>query len=137
MEIIKQLLRYNTVMKKVNAINEHKTGNGRMRRWFFVLHVSLLRLIWESCVLWAVFLEDLQNWKAPESSTIEDKGLHSPASVRDILASPKKMFFYSGGDQMLVWAAQRGGGVFVLGDIQTSAGHSPEEPDLSLKATLA
>lgn len=34
MEIIKQLLRYNTVMKKANAINERRTGNGRMKRWF-------------------------------------------------------------------------------------------------------
>jgi len=49
----------------------------------------------------------------------------------------RKSFFYSGDDQTLVQADQRAGGMSVLGDTQISTGHSPEEPALPLKATLA
>lgn len=108
----------------------------------FVLYVSLLRLLWEVGILWAVFLEDLQNWKAPEWRMRKGqgfKGLHPPVSAKDVLASPKKKKkFFTVGDQTLVQAAQRGGGLLsVFVDIQSSAGQSPEKSALPLKATLA
>ena len=50
--------------------------------------------------------------------------------IQEIPFKNKKKLFYCGVDWRLEWAAQRGWGISILGDIQNLTGHSLEQPAL-------
>ena len=61
----------------------------------------------------------------------EDKKQWAQVETQEIPFKHKKTLFYCDGDQTLEQITQRGCGVFILGDIQNPAGHSPEQPALA------
>jgi len=56
--------------------------------------------------------------------------LRKVKKIREKILNIRKLFFYCEGDQTLTHITQRGGGQFVLGDIQNPSGHGPEQPSL-------
>lgn len=51
--------------------------------------------------------------------------------IQEILLKHKKKLIYCESDQRVEQVTQRGSVVFILGDIQNSAGHGPEQPALA------